>query len=54
MPKVHWITQNIYVAKVKKNKIKPDLAKEIILNKYENKIIAIDKSKAWQLLNLTK
>tara|TARA_Y100001978_G_C23525111_1_gene352203 strand:+ start:190 stop:477 length:288 start_codon:yes stop_codon:yes gene_type:complete len=54
MPEIHWITQNIKIAKVKINKNKPISAIGIILNKYENKIRAISRSKAWHPLNLTK
>ena len=51
---MHCIRQNINIAKVKINKNKPNSNIGKILNKYENKINAISKSKAWQLLNLTK
>ena len=46
MPNIHCIRQNINIAKVKINKNKPNSAIGAILNKYENKIRAISKSKA--------
>ena len=42
------------IATVKINKNKPSSAIGIILSKYENRIRAISKSKAWHPLNLTK
>ena len=54
MPDMHRIRQNIKIAKVKINKNKPISAIGIILSKYDNKIRAISKSKAWHPLNLTK
>ena len=43
---MHWIIQNINIARVKMNKNNEISATGIILNKNENKIRAIFKSKA--------